>query len=760
MRLKNYSLLLIGVAAIAPMSQAWAQATDTGATAVSQTDDEGLGDIIVTAQRRDESLQKAPVAVQVFSQDALRARGATTILDLPQLVPGLTINSNGPYAPISLRGVSSNRPSGSVLTFIDGVYQPYNAGITQFVTVSGIEVDKGPQGTLFGRNSTGGIVQITTRKPSSEFGGQIEAGYANYDTISGNGYLTGGFGDSVATDIATYYSDRRDGWGVNRATGKDVFTAKDFGVRNKWNIQASDVTSFEVIGDYTFSRTDLGANITQLYGTRPLYNPLTRSTYTLPGKFDVNSDSGPVTVTRQGGVSLKAETQVGGVILRNITAWRKLKAHFLADQDSTPVDFLHADIDIANQSVSNEFQISSANPTWLTWVAGIFYFHDKEDTNFSLGGLAASLVFGAPPGQSFDVKASAITDAIAGYGQVSAEIVPGTKVTIGARYTSDKRSIEGESRFVGATVTPVPGTAGRQEKTFDKFTYRVVLDHQFTPDILGYASYSTGFSSGSFNQLSIPGFNDVVNPPIKPETIKAAEVGLKTSFFDNRLRVNLSAFHYRYNDLQLQVYKFGNITTVNAAGAKIQGLDVDVTARPVRNLSFSVSAEYLDAKYTSYPSAPVYVTCPSSITLTSGAPACDATRGNGELINLLLSDTTLNGGRGANGNRAINAPRYSINGNITHTLPTGIGEFLTSLSVSYRGTFYADAANIYPIRAVTLLNASERLTLSDGQTYIQGFVNNITNRRYDGFVNFTTPVGVFGNPAAPRTYGLIVGTKF
>lgn len=756
------SRLLIGVAAIMPVSTSWAQeATAPADQPVKAVDETGLGEIIVTAQRREESLQKAPVSVQVFSAEELSSRGARSVLDLPNLVPGLAIASNGPYSPINLRGVSSNRPNGSVLTFIDGVYQPYAAGLPQFVNVSGIEVDKGPQGTLFGRNATGGIVQISTRKPSSTFGGQVEAGYANYNTISTNGYVTGGLSENVAADISAYYNNRRDGWGTNRATGNDVFTAKDFGVRNKWAIDASDVTSFEIIGDYTFNRSDVGANITPLRGEGALYNPLTRTSYNLPGKFDVNADIGPITRTRQGGVSLKAETQVGALTLRNITSWRRLRSGFTADQDSTPANFLYADIDIRNESVSNEFQISAVEPSWLTWVAGVFYFNDKETTNFSLGGLAASFAFGAPPGQSYDVGAVLKTEAIAGYGQATAKVTPSTRITLGARYTSDKRNLVGGGNFVGTTATPVPGTAGEQSKTFNKFTYRVVLDQEITPDILAYGSYSTGFSAGTFNQLSVPGFNDIVNPAVEPETIKAAEIGLKSSFFNNRLRFNVSAFHYKYDNLQLQIYDFGNIRTVNAAAAKIRGVDFDLTARPVPSLTLGLSGEILDAKYTSYPDAPVYLTCPTSnALLTSGAPVCDATRGQGELVGLLLADTNVNGGRGADGNRAINAPKYTLNVNLGHTLETGLGVFATNVSMSHRGTFFADAANQIRIPSVTTINASERLTLSNEKTYIQAWVNNLTNRRYDGFVNVSTPIGAFGNPAAPRSYGVLIGTKF
>lgn len=754
--------MLAGIAVIVPTGVAFGQETApaTGSV-VNQPDQNGLGDIIVTAQRRDESMQKAPVSVQVFSAEDLAARGARSVQDLPNLVPGLAIASNGPYSPINLRGVSSNRPNGSVLTFIDGVYQPYAAGLPQFVNVSGIEVDKGPQGTLFGRNATGGIIQISTRKPSHTFGGQIEAGYANYDTISTNGYVTGGLSDNVATDLSIYYGNRRDGWGTNQATGNDVFTAKDFGIRNKWVIDASDVTSFEIIGDYTFNRSDVGANITPLGGTGALYNPLTRTSYNLPAMFDVNADSGPITRTRQGGISLKAETQLGAFTFRNITSWRKLRSAFTADQDSTAVNFLYADIDIGNESWSNEFQISSTEPSWLTWVAGVFYYNDKETTNFSLGGLAASLVFSAPPGQSYDVAAVLKTEAIAGYGQATATVTPGTRITLGARYTSDKRGLVGGGSFVGTTATPIPGTAGNQSKTFNKFTYRIVLDQEITPDILAYGSYSTGFSAGTFNQLSIPGFNDIVNPAVEPETIKALELGVKSSFFGNRVRFNVSAFQYKYDNLQLQVYDFGNIRTVNAAAAKIRGIDFDLTARPIPSLTLGISGEILDAKYTSYPDAPVYLTCPTSTALlTSGAPVCDATRGQGELVGLLLADTNVNGGRGADGNRAINAPRFTLNASVGHTLRTNFGEFATNVSLSYRGSFFADAANQIRIPSVTTINASERLTLSDEKTYVQAWVNNLTNRRYDGFVNISTPIGAFGNPAAPRTFGVLVGTKF
>jgi iron complex outermembrane receptor protein len=752
--------LMAGAAMMAISTSAWAQTPTGDRAGTSSSDVVGLGEIVVTAQRRGESLQDVPVAVQYFASEQLDAKGITSIVDLPQVVPGLQIAPTGTYTPVNLRGVGSNRNTGSVLMFVDDVYQPYSAGITQFVTVNGVEVDKGPQGTLFGRNATGGIIQLTTRRPSQDFTAEGELSYANYSTISGNFYLSGGLTDKLAADLSGYYADRKEGWGVNRATGDDVFKAKDYGFRTKWVYDLSDTTSFEFVADHTYSYAEVGANITPRDG-EPLYNLLTRGPYTLPGKFDVLGEYGPSALTRQSGASIKAETELGGFKLREIFAYRKALYDFKADQDATPLDMLHAYVDGSAESYSNEFQITSATPPeWLEWVVGVFYFHSREDTLFRLGGILTAPVFGAPPGASYDVVSVLDTDAIAGYGQATAEVRPGTKLTFGARYTSDKREVSGLSRLGGPGAFVVPGSNGTQSKTFDKFTYKVSLDQRLTPDILGYVSYSTGFNSGSYNQVSIPGFNDIVNPAVQPETIKAWEVGLKSSFFDNRLRVNLSAFHYDYENLQLQVYNFGNISTINAAGAKIKGLDFEISARPMPNLTVNLSGEFLDAKYTSYPSAPLYVTCPSTVTLLSGAPACDATRGNGELISLLLSDTTLNGGRGADGKRAINAPEFSANFDVGYTIPTSFGDFLSTVSVSYRGKYYADAANAYQVDDVTLLNLSERWTSPDGKTYVQGWIKNATNERYDVFVNFATPVGDFGNPAAPKTYGVTVGRKF
>lgn len=712
-------------------SQSAPATTDASTAAAADGADVGLGEIIVMAQRREQKAQDVPIAVAAFNSDQMSKMGITSSNDLPSILPGL---SNAP-TPIRtyfyLRGVGSNSlsTSPSVLTYIDGVYQPFNPASSDFSGVERIEIAKGPQGTLFGRNATAGVIQITTANPLKWQGIDAQIGYANYDTISGKIYGSAKFSDNAAASISAFYNNQQEGWGTNVVSGKDVFTSKRYGARGKFVVELDDSFTATLVGDYSYSWGQVAAGVMPAVGTK-LFDGGAGTTFTLPGKYDISSDIEPFGRNREGGVALTLEKRLGDIKLLSISSYRRGDEKLRVDSDATAAPYFNISVDIENRAFAQEFQVSGDHGPF-NWVAGLFYFDLDKKPVMTFTGIFPSFTFpfqtfGAP----FALYSNPTIHAYAGYAQGTVEVLPSTNLTLGARYTIEKHRIEGYS-----TGSPIlsPGSAGTQKKTFKKPTFRISLDHKFTPDVMAYASYNRGFNAGFFNQAAVEGFRDA--EAVDPEGIDAYEIGLKTDWFDRRLQINAAAFLYDYTNLQQQIYQFGTLFTLNAASARIKGIDLDIVARPTRDLTLSLSTNYIDSKYLSYPLAPNGVIEP-----------------NGEFV--------YQGSLDAKGNRLVQAPKYGVQATASYRLRTSIGTFDTTGNVNYQSRMFADPQNRFPIRARTLLGITEQWTSNDGRMTATAWVKNLTNKRYDVAVTLQDHVGLVGLPGSPRTYGLTLGYRY
>ncbi|MDX3910317.1 MAG: TonB-dependent receptor [Sphingobium sp.] len=722
--------LFVSLAAplLAPES-ANAQATgagpqaETGAGVADQAG--GIEDIVVTAQRRSESAQSVPISLQSFSSETLQQSGVRSTEDLTSVVGGLIIQPTAARPSIFIRGVGTNstNTTPAVLTFLDGVYMPFGQS-TDLANIASVEVLKGPQGTLFGRNATGGVVQITTRPPSETPGARVEVGYGNYDTVDGTAYITGGLAAGAAMDLALSYSNQGNGFGTNVFNGNDVFLTRRFAARSRLLLNLSDVSTLTLAGDYSQVRGTVGTNVSPSVGYDFLYvaGAVRRRGAFFPGDFDINA--GPRTPyfkAKEWGASLTFETEFSGLTFRNITSYRRGKEYAQIDFDGSPLNAVNLSIDRDPRTAfTQELQLLSGDDGPFQWVAGVFYFDST----------AKLLPFQINTNAAYAVDKDR---SIAAYAQGSYEILPNTKLTLGGRYTIEKRKIDG---FVLANGIDVPSRRGSLSQTFREPTWRIALDHNITPTALVYASVSRGFNAGFFNQSSLAGFaTEVQNPPVKPEFLTAYEIGAKTDLFARHLRVNISAFLYDYKGLQQQIYDQGAVVTINAGSAEMKGFDFEVVARPVNSLTLSVSGTYLDTKYKSYPLAPNYVL-----------------QSNGSIIAVSNLE--------AAGNRITNAPELSYTASISHVLETGIGEFTTSANVNYRGETYADPINRFELPKRYLVNVTERWTSSDEHVFASLWIKNLFDKRYDYAITVLTPPGLVGLTAPPRTYGFTAGFKF
>lgn len=739
----------VSILALAYAPVSFAQTTnvanvDASANRPDTQSNGGIAEIVVTAQRRAQSAQDVPISVSAFNSKQMEKVGLTTTADLPAVVPGVVIFPTGTRSPLYIRGVGNNSvsTSPSVLTFVDGVYQPFDNTGLDFANVQSVEVAKGPQGTLFGRNATGGVLQITTKNPLDWQGVDAQIGYANYDTYMAKLYGAAKLADRIALDVSGFYDNQRDGWGKNLADGSDTFTSKRYGIRSKLVAELGDGFTATLVGDYASRQGQLG--VTQGPGTsKILYNSVTQTAFTIANPYDILADVTPSITSKEGGVALTLEKRIGDVKLMSITSWRRIHevAQIDFDGNDTRLPFgpgpqtytiFSIGQDFRRTAITQELQASGSTPG-LEWATGLYYFHMKTNGFTPFGGFGPFVAFQtASPADSVNVYGHETTNAYAAYGQATVKLTPSTRLTLGARYTVEIHELEGYS--TGSALLS-PTSAGKQDVTFTKPNFRVALDQKITPDILAYASWSRAFNSGFFNQIPLGGFNDAANPVVRPEILDAYEVGFKSDLLDRHLRVNAAAFLYDYSNLQQQIFSFGSIQTLNAASARIKGIDLEIIAKPVANLLISASGTYLDSKYLSYPLAPNYT-------------------------RLSTGELAILGTQDAAGNQLVNAPELGVQGTITYTIRTAIGTFDSTANLTYQSKYYSDAQNRFPVPERMLVGLNEQWTSKDGATTVTAWVKNLTNKKYETSYSLNSPVGLAANPGAPRTYGLTVGHKF
>ncbi|TPG04538.1 TonB-dependent receptor [Sphingomonas oligophenolica] len=515
-KFKTSRLLVISLATVTWMgaSPAWAQTiasglTSTGVDAVKADEDE----IIVTAQRRSERLSDVPIAVSAFNANQLATSGVNSTMDLSIVTPGLQFGTQAAYGQPFLRGIGTTATGpgveSPVALYVDGVY--YGAMIGSIITLNNveqIEVLKGPQGTLFGRNATGGLIQITTKDPSQQPAGSITAGYGSYRTAVADLYLTGGVASTLAGDLAVHFQDQGKGFGTNLFTGNEVNKTVDLSVRSKWLWTPSADTSVRLSVDYqhqTFRQAYVPAP-----GTKPPGDtPYTGDLQGLNGIFD------PDGRLNQGGISLQIKHRFGSAELISTSAYRASNVFVNFDGGLTrdPNSVLNLQIFEKHAQLTQELQLNSTGVGGLKWSTGLYLFHaDGKSDPLVITTLGA---FGpAPDGlNNIYVSSQQKTDSIAIYGQTTVEVLPATNLSTGLRFTTERRKFEiGETleTFSGAKSS-VP--AERAQKTFSKMTWRLALDTRLSPNAMVYGSYDRGFKAG--------GFNDYLTPPqsYDPETV-------------------------------------------------------------------------------------------------------------------------------------------------------------------------------------------------------------------------------------------------
>jgi iron complex outermembrane recepter protein len=725
------SVLTAGMLVFLRSGAAVAQSADVTANNDALT----IPEIIVTAQRRAENLSDVPISVQQLSAAALETAGIVTPDDLQQVVPGLTLTHVlGNLSPY-IRGIGTTSPltgvEPAVSTYIDGVYQPAAvANILEFNNIASVEVLKGPQGTLYGRNATGGLISITTRDPSHDPSAEIKVGYGNYDTVTGNLYDTTGISSAVAADIAVYYHDQGDGFGRNLTTGAEYRRDRETAVRTKWLIEPSPDTSIRIIADHSDSWCDSCLATTPIrrpndppYTSVPFYDTLEQ----FPSFGDVQSS----------GISAEVDQLFSAFTLKSISAYRYVNSY---QQFSEP-DLSNTDLITTSNTettLTQELQLASKSAGAFSWIGGLFFMHDISLYNSPDGfSVLAPTPFGllriSNEGSNQGLTSySAYLDG--GY-----KITDATKLTLGVRYTDDNRNFSGQNNptqtvaLVGGapSVVSVPSSTLIQATSSDsKVTYRAVLDHRFSESVMVYGSYSTGFKSGGFLG------NEPTGAPLQPETISAEEVGAKLDLADRRVRLSTAAFNYNYDNLQVTKIIGDTPISTNAAKSKIDGAEIEGEGIITSQFSANFGVEYLNARYTSFPGAQAYVAMPGSI-LNELGPVFNAA-----------------------GNKLSVAPDVTTNVGARYTVPIQEGALGFYLNYYFNSGFsWAEDERVRQ-SSYNLLNGRLDWKSRDEKLTVGVWGKNLTNAKYYVACRCAATSGDDGATGPPLTYGVDMNVKF
>jgi iron complex outermembrane receptor protein len=683
-----------------------------------------LDEIVVVAQKRAENAQAVPMSIATLSPDRLRNAGVTSVDRLGATVPGLTVmNISGAISP-RIRGLgASNIMAGNdpaVATYVDGVYRAYSGDLAfDLHDVAQINVLKGPQGTLFGRNATGGVLQIETREPAHDFAAEAATGLDRYLTSRSRAFIGGAIADELLASLSAQYAGQDRGWGKNIATGDDVHRiGHAFNVRGKLRYDIGANTRAKLSVDH-LDRSDTMASNFKPYPGYSILSPVAQPA----SDWDIASFIRGVKTYRSTGAALTIEHDLDFARLTSITAWRDTHTFVRSNPSATSIPTQYFAYPEDSRQWTQEVQLVSNDDDRLTWVAGAFYLHNQNtlnDFNIYLY-LPLSTAF-----SHYRTQSESTVESPAFYAQGTYRVTPETRVTFGGRYTWQSSDLHGQqfgTRTADGTITVVTPQPVPDSMRYRAPAWRVAVDHDFAPSVLGYASYNRGFKSGGFN------LRDPANPSFRPEKVDAFEIGLKSEF-QSRMRLNAALFDYEYQNIQ--VSKFTTVQVVqNGAEARIYGAEGEVTWIAADALQVQAGVQWLHARFESFPNPQFTIPRP-------GNEGAIITSGN------------------ATGNRLPFSPEFSTTLGIDYTIQTAPGALRFNLTHSYSSGYYGEADNRLFQRAYHLLNASMQLASANGRWGARLYADNLLNEAIAGQLSSLTVGYVVDYPSPPRLLGIDV----
>ena len=763
-----------------------ANAADIGPAPAAQADAVAVdgGDILVTARRREERAQDVPIALSVVGQARLEATGAFTLTQIQQLVPALQVFSFNPRnTNINIRGFGSNVAiatdglENGVGVYIDQVYYG-RVGSTQFdlVDLDRVEVLRGPQGTLFGKNTTAGAINITSRAPSftPEASGEATLGDYGYHQVRGSASAP-----LVADKLAVRLSvadTHRDGFVRNVRTGKRAQDYDNFSVRGQLLARPTDTVSVRLIGDFSrqrlkccvaivagvFTRYDNGALIPNSYADR-----VARAGYVGlpvdPFARRTDADSPYHANMRTYGVSGQIDWDLGRAALTSVTAYRRWYWDPANDSDSIGLPVLTQAYQANRQrQFSQELRLASTGANRVDYVAGLYYFwqivrgsgavaYGAAAPNWFLPTAPAAVSNAALNGFRASAASDPETRSYAAFAQTSWHIGDRLSLTGGLRFTHEKKDGDYSQTQDGGVDTATlpaalaagvlairngfnPNVAFSARRSDDSLSGTFNLSYKVTPDTLAYATYTRGNKSGGLNLAALPAG---VPATVKPETVDNYELGLKSQFLGRTVTVNLAGFWTEVRDYQTAILDTvpGSVGTVqyiaNIPRARSRGAEADAAWSPTRLVSFTASAAYTDATYRSYVNGPAPI--------ESGVAVAD------------LSGRRLAG---------VAKFTYALGGDAAQ--PVGGGRQLYGhADWSHRSSFYTAVGDsrFSRVPAYGLINLRVGLRAEDQRWDLSLWARNLLDKNYFQTLSPANTGLVTGIVGDPRTLGVTLRTK-
>lgn len=721
-----------------------------------------IEEIVVTAQKREQNLQDVPISVQAFGSEQLEKLGWGDVAKLDEQVSGMFFGDMSANRPrVFLRGIGTTKfdigAETAVAVFVDDVYIPrFSSILSGLVDVERIEVLKGPQGTLYGRNVTGGAIKIVNKAPTEDFEGFFEAGIGNFSLGEVKGAVSGSLLPNRMLGRLAISHRSQDGPHEDTVTGNSN-GAVDTVARGALSFIVSDDLNVGV--GVSYIRQDAEG---QMFDWKPnptnplvfLNSPLKSAAVqaALPGvTSDQRSDAYnlPGFIDQEGiTATVKINWTLDDFQLVSITSYIDDEMQSAEDFDATSFEAQHAFVDQQSAVFSHELRLASlpggllSFDNRLNWQLGVYYFRDdsEREDKFIRGedGLFAAIAGGLGSVPPFSVMPVAITDVFdveiettstALFGQGTFDVTDKLALTLGLRYTEDKKDMRYDATTSAIAVPPVPVPFTlTDDLEFSATDYRFAVDYHFLDNLMGYASYSRGFKSGGV-QSSVGVASAAL--PFDEEVLKALEFGFKSRWLDNHVQLNVSAFRYVYEDQQVLTSLLVGGTPVpitdNVASSTMYGAEMDAAVFISEQLAITANYSYLDATYDEY-----------------------------------LQAAT---GADLSGNQMIYTPEHSYNLGVSYLMPLGeFGELDLRADYSWKDNVYYDVDNTRDLgeqNAQGVINLSGSLSWGDNGRYaLTVFCNNCADKDYSVNKLVLPNPGVLGGGVAGAAISMARGLEF
>ena len=755
-------------------------------TAAEETD--GIGTIVVTARRRAESLQDTPISITAVTSEALEQRGINTVTDIGDFTPNVQFNSSVPVsasnatAAIFIRGIGQNdyqlSADPGVGLYLDGVYISRGVGnVLDVLDIERIEVLRGPQGTLFGRNTIGGAVSVVTRKPDDSFGGKLQVTTGTDQRIQVNGVVDIPLAEGVYSNFAGFFH-KRDGYVEGIVPGApDLGDTNTMAGRFALRLEPTSTVTINLSVDGTRTREESAPNVlieafedadaAQIYNgvfsgaPQICANPADPARLSDPRCFNSQWEVGPyahagtfesqfpffqdfgarpyesASDTDIWGFSGTIDWEISDQIsFKSITAYRSVEGFWTRDADHTPLSLVQTKNDWEQEQFSQEVQLlGDMVDGRLNWVVGAYYADESGDHRDVVGILDAVFLSGA----TIDAESLAF------FGQATFDILDNLSLTAGIRWTEDQKTFFNDNQvlvragvFTGQPLNPdgsglmdgdpLVGPLGSSTIKDTAWTPMVSLSYRWSDALLTYASYSEGFKGGGFTQRVFPPLSFI--PSFEPEFSTTYEVGFKSDLLDRRIRLNGAVFRNDYTDLQITVNDptlgFAPIIQ-NAGKARIEGFELELDTRFIPELRVQAGVGYLDARYLEVD-----------------------IRGRSAGV---TTDSVLQ-----------NAPEWTISAGAAYDIEVdGFGTFTPRVDWSYRSEVANDAVNTAQLiqPGYHLVNVSVNFRGPDEAFGLRAEVKNLTDETYltSGYLDSFAGI-IEGNFARPREWSLSASYRF